>query len=209
VRYEIPREELDAWADQVAGATFEEGLPRIVAASLVRKERSEAGARDIASQAVLQAHIPIQIMRDDGFVAAVEKDLEGRAIHHAANLISQGAPFLNVTLSRFRAKHGVDLERLMTWLAESPLFPPSRLALVREGLAGWLAEDWIKAAHVVLPQIEAVLRNLLGMLGAPVMRPARYYRAFQTIGLGEVLLLLHCALVHRGLLVGAHFIEGC
>ena len=191
VRYEIPREELDAWADQVAGATFEEGLPRIVAASLVRKGRSEASVRDIAAQAVFQAHIPIQIMRDDGFTSAVigpvEKDLDGRAIHHAANLIGQDAPFLNVTLSRFRTKHGVDLERFMTWLAESPLFPPSRLALVREGLAGWFAEDWIKAAHVLLPQIEAALRNLLGMLGAPVMRPVRYHRAFQAIGLGEVL----------------------
>ena len=191
VRYEIPREELDAWADQVAGATFEEGLPRIVGASLVRRDRSEAGVRDIAKHAVFQAHIPIQIMRDDGFTSAVigsvDKDLDGRAIHHAANFIGQGAPFLNVTLSRFCAKHGVDLERLATWLAESPLFPPSRLALVRAGLAGWFAEDWVKVTHVLLPQIEAALRNLLGMLGAPVMRPSRYHRAFQAIGLGEVL----------------------
>jgi uncharacterized protein DUF4209 len=190
-RYEIPRQELDDWADQVAGATFEEGLRRIVAANLVRKERSEAGVRGLATQAVFHAHIPIQIMRDDGFVSAVigpvKDDLDGRAIHHASNVMSQGAPFLNVSLTRFRAKHGIDLERLTTWISGSPLFPASRLALVREGLAAWLAEDWVKAVHVLLPQIEAALRNLLGMLGAPVMKPQRYHSAFQAIGLGEVL----------------------
>ena len=40
---------------------------------------------------------------------------------------------------------------------------------------------------MLLPQIETALRNLLAMLGAPVMKPTRYHRAFQAIGLGEAL----------------------
>jgi transcriptional regulator with XRE-family HTH domain len=189
-RYEIPKDELDAWADHVAGATFEEGLQRLVAANLIRKGQSEAAVRELAEAAPLQAHIPIQVMRDDGFstaaIGSVEKDLDGRAIHHAANLLAATAPFLNVSLARFREKHAVDLGRLMSWLVPAPLFPDSRLKLVRDGLAAWFAEDWVKAIHVLLPQTEAALRDLLAKFGGTVMRPDPDRGGFQAIGLGAV-----------------------
>jgi plasmid maintenance system antidote protein VapI len=188
---EIPKEKLDEWADQVAGATFEQGLRQLVSENLIRKGQSEARVRSIAEKAVLLAHIPIQIMRDDGFssavIGSVEDDLEGRTVHDAANAFGYSAPFLNVALVRFREKHDVDLERLMGWLEHAPLFPASRLAIVREGLAAWFAEDWIKAIHLLLPQIEAALRDLLGALGGSVMKPDPYHGGFQSIALGEVL----------------------
>jgi hypothetical protein len=190
-RYEIPKDEMDAWTEQAAGATFEEGLQRLAAANLIRKGQSEAAVRKIAETAVLQAHIPMQVMRDDGFssavIGSVEKDLDGRTIQHGATLIGIAAPFVNVSLRRWREKHGVDLERFMAWLAQSPLFPEPRLKLVRDGLAAWFEEDWVKAIHVLLPQCEAALRDLLAKLGGSVMRPDRHHGGFQQIGLGEVL----------------------
>jgi transcriptional regulator with XRE-family HTH domain len=190
-RFEIPKEELDRWADQVAGATFEEGLQRFVAANLIRKDESDAAVSELASAAVLHARIPIQIMRDDGFSSAVigstEEDPDGRAIYHAASRLAASAPFVNVSMIRFREKHSVDIERLLAWLAQSPLFPDSRLALVREGLAAWFAEDWVKAIHILLPQTEAALRDLLARMGGAVMKPDRHHGGFQAIGLGEVL----------------------
>jgi lysyl-tRNA synthetase class 1 len=188
--YEIPKEELDAWTHKVAGATFEEGLPLVVGSNLISKERCEAAVRRLAEASPLQAHIPISIMRDDGFsgavIGSVDEDLDSRAIHHGATLLAASAPFLNVSLTRFREKHGVDLDRLISWLAQSPLFPEPRLKLLREGLAAWFAEDWVKAIHVLLPQTEAALRDLLAKLGGAVMRPDRHHGGFQAIGLGEV-----------------------
>jgi hypothetical protein len=188
-RYEIPDGELKAWADQVAGDTFEEGIPRLVGANLISKQRCEAAVLEIAESSPLQAHIPIQIMRDDGFssalIGSVKKDLDGRAIHHGANFLANSAPFLHVSLARFREKHAVDLERLVSWLKLSPLFPEPRLKLVTEGLAAWFAEDWVKAIHVLIPQVEAAVRDLLAKLGGSVMRPDRHHGGFQAIGLGE------------------------
>jgi len=190
-RYEIPREELDRWADHVAGATFQEGLSRVVAANLIRKGQTETSVRELAKEAVLHAHLNISVMRADGFsgaeIGSVEKDLDGRIIHHAANAFGYSAPFLNVALKRFREKHNVDLERLMSSLEDAPLFPAGRRQLLREGLAAWFTEDWIKSIHILLPQAEAALRDLLSQFGAPVMKPDRHYGGFQAIGLGEVL----------------------
>ncbi len=190
-RYEIPKAEMDAWTEQVAGATFEEGLQRLVAANLVRKGQTEAAVLKIAETAVIQAHIPIRPMRNDGFssavIGSVEKDLDGRAIQHGASTLAISAPFLDMSLTRWREKHGVDVERLMEWLAHSPLFPDPRLKLLRDGLAAWFEEDWVKATHVLLPQCEAALRDLLAKLGGSVVRPDRDHGGFQAIGLGPVL----------------------
>jgi hypothetical protein len=190
-RFEVPADELDNWADQVAGATFEKGLLALAVGNLIRKGQVEAAVQEIAKEAVLQAQIKIKVMRPDGFpgaeVGSVEEDLDGRAVHHAATVFGAYSLFLDVALARFREKHNVDLERLMTWFAQSPLFAAPRLALVREGIAAWFSEDWLKATHILLPQIEAALRDLLSALGGAVMKPDRHHGGFQAIGLGEVL----------------------
>lgn len=188
---EISKEELDKWAEYVAGATFDEGLRRLVARNLNGKQQAEDRVRKVADNAVLLSHIPIAIMRDDGFssavIGSVTDDLEGRAVHEAANAFGYSAPFLNVAFVRFREKHVVDLERLLSWLAPAPLFTGSRMAIVKDGLAAWFSEDWIKAISILLPQIEGSLRDLLGALGGVTMKPDRYHGGFQSIALGEVL----------------------
>ena len=190
-KIEIPKEELDTWLEQVSGSTFEEGLRRIVGENLARRERSEARVRRIAEKAPLFAHIPLQIMRDDGFssasIGSVKDDLDGRVVHDAASSIGYGAPLLNMALTRFCEKHAVTLERFTAWLAEAPLFPEPSLRLVREGLAAWFARDWVKATHILIPQTEAALRELLAKLGGAVRRPDLHHGGFAVIGLGEVL----------------------
>jgi Domain of unknown function (DUF4209) len=189
--YEISREKLDKWSDQVAGATLEEGFQLLVSANLIRKGQVESSVLDLARSAVFQARVPMMVMGRDGFASAhigsVEEDLDGRAVHLAATLFGNLAPFLNVALARFREKHSVDLEKLMTALADSALFPLPRLKFVRDGVAAWFTEDWIKATHILVPQIEAALRDLLAELGGAVMKRNVKYGGFQAIGLGEVL----------------------
>ncbi len=191
VPIEIPREELDAWADRVAGESLDAGLRRFAAAGLVGRDSSERTVLDLATQAPLSAHISISISGRDGFTKAtyrrVDKDLDGRTVHHATQFMSQSAPFLQVAWERLKAKHSVDLEQLIAWLSQSEFFPPTRRQFVREGLAAWLAGDMVKAIHVLVPQIEAALRDVLAALGGVVTRPNLDVGGFQMISLGEVL----------------------
>ena len=188
---EIPKEQLDSWADWAAGSTFEEGLARIAGANLIRKGQTEALVVRLAETATLHAHIQISIMREDGSSAAVigsiSDDLEGRTVHMAANAFGYSAPLLAFALTRLRAKHKVDLERMMAWLANTELFRGPRLAFMRDGLSAWFAEDWIKVISVLIPQIEAALRDLLSALGGVVTRPDSHHSGFRLVPLGDVL----------------------
>jgi hypothetical protein len=188
---EIPKEQLDSWAEWATGTTFEEGLARVVGANLIRKGQTEALVARLAETAPALAHIPISIMREDGFSAAVigsaSDYLEGRTVHMAANAFGYSAPLLAFAWTRLRAKHKVNLELVMAWLADTELFRGPRLAFMRDGLSAWFAEDWIKAISILVPQIEAALRDLLSALGGVVTRPDSHHGGFQVIPLGDVL----------------------
>jgi hypothetical protein len=92
-----------------------------------------------------------------------------------------------VAWQRLKEKHAVDLEKVIEWLSQCPFFPPSRLHFIREGFAAWFAGDMVKAIHVLVPQVEAALRDVLAALGGAVTRPDPNAGEFQMISLGEIL----------------------
>ncbi len=58
-------------------------------------------------------------------------------------------------------------EGIETCLHESGLFSEKRIALIKNGVASYLRGDYITAVHVLVFQVEGVLRDLVGALGLP------------------------------------------
>jgi hypothetical protein len=191
VPIEIPREEFDAWVENTAGDTLSEGLRRIAARSLIKERSTKDGIRNMTRDAPLAATLPHSVLGPDGFtvatVGSVQNDIEGRALQHAADIFNWHAPWLNAALLRLRQKHSLDIELLVGAFEGSPLFPEFRLPLLREGLAAWLADDPVKAIHVLVPQVEAAVRELVSALGASVRRFKPEIRGFQVVGLNDLL----------------------
>jgi hypothetical protein len=182
-------EELETWADRVAGKNLDEALKTFAAVGVVGRDSTERAILDNA-QSAIAAHIPIVITGRDGFakatIGSVKDDLESRVVYTAAQVLSQQGPWLNLAWQRIQAKHGADVEAVLEWLSRSPCFPPERLPFIREGLAAWLAGDAVKAVHVLVPQVESALRDLLAALGGVVTKRDRHGGS-QKISLGEIL----------------------
>jgi len=191
VPVEIPREEMDKWADAVVGSSLQEALGQIAVYCMAREENAQKTVQEMAEKTPLSSMMTATVMGADGFTTAtinsVEDDLEGRAIKHAADTFNWNAPFLYFALNRAKEKYGFDLEALVTHINGAPFFAPSREPLLREGLAAWLAGDAVKAIHVLVPQVEAACRDLLAALGAPVMKHDAQTGGFEVIGMGAVL----------------------
>jgi hypothetical protein len=181
--------EFDAWADRVAGENLDEALKRFGAVGIVRRDSTERAILDNA-QSAISAHIPIMITGRDGFtkatIGSVQDDLDSRIVHHAAQLLSQQGPWLNLAWQRIQAKHGAELDAVLELLSRSPCFPPERMPFIREGLTAWIAGDHVKTVHVLVPQVESALRDLLAALGGVVTKPDRHGGS-QKISLGDVL----------------------
>jgi hypothetical protein len=81
--------------------------------------------------------------------------------------------FLNPALMRIREKHALETGTILAFLKESPLFDPERSSILEDGICAYLATDHVKAIHVLIPQIEHMLRRLLSLLGMPTLRVGR------------------------------------
>jgi hypothetical protein len=99
IPYEVPKEELDKWANAVVGSTLQEALGNIAMNCMARKESAQKFVLDMADKTPLLARINTTIIGEDGFtnatIKSVEDDLEGRVIQHAADGFNSNGPFVN------------------------------------------------------------------------------------------------------------------
>jgi lysyl-tRNA synthetase class 1 len=89
-------------------------------------------------------------------------------------------------LDRFLEKHGNDPGMFVAWANRLELF--SDVTFLLEGVNAWLADDLVKAVHVLVPQIEHGLRKIAEDAGEPVTKSHRVSEGVGvSIGMGDIL----------------------
>ena len=188
----VTAEEMEGWLDALTAGSPKLAVGRIAFRLISKPEDLRREIEDIAANAPLHAMISITLTDDNGFTAAtigsVKDDMPGRIINAAANHIGAGSPWLHQALERLKARWNVGPEALLAWLARSHLFPPRSHGLLRAGIEAWSAGDYVKAIHVLVPQVEAGLREMLRAYGESPMRHNPREGGFETLGMGTLLM---------------------
>jgi hypothetical protein len=83
------------------------------------------------------------------------------------------ALFFKLRLDRIRLKHIVNADTLMNALEGCPLIHVDRWKILREGLLAHESGDYLKAIHVLVPQVEMILRQLLRFIRIPTSKAVR------------------------------------
>ena len=176
VPIEISREEIDNFFAAMVEGSSTDTLLRIAVQLIPKASEARISLSEIAKEHPLLGLIGVTKIADGHFAAragSIEKDPDGRLIMQLAENIALAAPFLNGVIRKAIEKHSLDSERILDALYESPAFDPDRKDLMKSGLDAYLAGDYIKTVHVLVPQIEHSLRRLLALLGEPVGKAGR------------------------------------
>lgn len=172
-RVEITRDQVDEFLARVVVADdVPLSLARIAARFVDRVSAIEASVREGAIAAPMQAMIAMQIMEDDhvaAVIGSVDDDLEGRVIHDAAQRLTFDQFWLDRAFERLEDVHHLDPNDLVGWGNRLGAFPEG--GLLRAGIVAWQQGDWVKALHVLIPQIEVGLRNILRGVGGAIVKP--------------------------------------
>ena len=80
---------------------------------------------------------------------------------------------LNRTLDHLRATTELTTETILAVLDESPVFAAAQRPLLEEGIKADLDADYTKAIHIIIPQIEQALRQLLTLMNVPILKSSR------------------------------------
>jgi len=80
---------------------------------------------------------------------------------------------LSAVLDKTIKKFSLDLERVINYLFSSPVFSSNQKAALSKGIQAYFEEDHMIAIHMLIPQLEAAVRNLVEMSGGAVLKRGR------------------------------------
>jgi hypothetical protein len=107
-------------------------------------------------------------------IPSIEDDLEA----HVIRLISQNMQFeglfVRVLLQEMQTRTGLSCVTVMQRFEESPIIDEDTCGLVERGLKAYFKGDPLVALHLLVPPIEAVVRELAALIGCDTYRPNRY-----------------------------------
>jgi hypothetical protein len=173
VPIEISQPEADQYLENLTGGTADECLAHIAFALVPRAQPIRDLLRRMVNETPLLARIAVQ-KSEEGFTVAsagsVIDDPDNRLLLELARYIEATTPMLSLALERALTRHSLGLDAISAHLHLSPVFRADRRDLIEAGLSAHLAGDYVKAAHVLIPQIEEACRTLLGLLGEPMTR---------------------------------------
>jgi hypothetical protein len=172
---EFKKDDIDALlASLVADDSLAVTLRKVAAYFTPKVSEAQSLIEKKKGIAPLASLLPIEIVSADGrpqaHLGSVEDDLEGHLYYQLNQLMSFSDPLLYLAMERIREQFVPSAEELTSLLFECPVFDTTRRQIVHEGLTAYLGRDHMKAIHLLVPQIEGVLRNLLPLIGVPPVK---------------------------------------
>jgi len=70
-------------------------------------------------------------------------------------------------------RYALDAAKLLQYLYKSPVFENSKRGILQRGLQSYFAGDVLCALHLLIPQIEDAVRNLVELVGGTVLKRGR------------------------------------
>jgi len=190
VPVEINRQELEAHLDELVAGAFDIALKRIAMTFLLKRDSLEKTLVNIAKTAPIMVHIPVSIHNHQGHttarVGSLKDDLDGRVIHQASNTLGFKAAFLNGAFERLKTKHEVTADTIVGFLEKADFITVDHIPFLKDGISAWLSGDHVKAIHVLVPQVEAILRVVARNMGVPILKPNKN-GGFDAIGMSTIL----------------------
>lgn len=173
----IPQEELDAYFDSFIEGSLEDALIRVAFHFVPDPERTTQQVKDMAGKAPLQALIANTILDREGRpiaqIGSVENDLEGRVVSQTSQNLQIEAHFLRGVIDKVHDHYETQVDDLVEYLSRCPVFDEEMKPTLQVGLSAYFNDDHISSISVLIPQIEASIRSLARLVGAPVYKVSR------------------------------------
>ena len=120
-------------------------------------------------------------------VGGIQDDEPGRLVMHMHQHMAFEALFLRQALNRLVTRYDLSAEQLVDLLYRSQLFETERKPLLIAGVKYFMAGEHASGTHVLIPQIEHLLRRLLGGLGGITVSFDSQTKTYREKDLGSVL----------------------
>lgn len=176
--FEVPREEMDSYIAAITDGDLFCVLSRIALHFVEDEKEARKRVLELSKVAVLTYVARQQVIDYDGVpivqLDSIENDLKGRTIRHMYECMQFNAPLLRTVMQCAIQKFELDTAQLVDHLYKSPIFDPHQRRFLKVGIDAYLRGDFLIVSHVLYPQIERAVRNLVHLSGGVVLEPGKY-----------------------------------
>jgi len=176
-KVEITKEELEKFVNQLIEGDIKSALKRVAIHYIPKKNKALKQLKGISKTAPFSSILPKKIIDPEGRVistiGSVEDDISGNLIFQISQDIRFDAPFLREVIQALINKFNLNTKSIVDYFYESPIFEEQRKEFFIKGIDAYLKGDFLVALHILIPQIEAVIRNLAEKIGVPILKPSR------------------------------------
>lgn len=173
----ISKEKLEEYITEITEGDLEASLSRIASQFLPNKDEVATQVKEQSKKTVLQFLMSQSIQDHKGRpiakIGPLHEDLDGHVVLHMSRNMSFATIFLRLVLERLQSKFNLSSKDVADFLCQSPLFEADRLPIINAGLQAFLEGNHIVTAHLLIPQIEDAIRNLVEMAGGAIYKPNR------------------------------------
>ncbi len=174
----VSREDLNALVDRlIGGGDLNTSLANVANYFIPKVQQAKQFLEKMKTDAPLISMIPIVMVASDGHpsakIGSLDEDADGRLHSHLGQIIGIEQPFLVHALAGIKERYAPTARQILEFLRLSPVYSRQDSTLVEEGLIAYSNEDFVKAIHVIVPQLEDALRNFLGSLEIPTLKSVR------------------------------------
>jgi hypothetical protein len=173
-RFEIPKEKIEELTGYIYATDAETALSNIFTHFTPVKETAKQMLLELAREAPMQYSFPIQLQDGKGrtitTVGPIGNDLEGHILLKISEHLQYSAFPLHLVLEYGVNNKILTPDIILEFLSKSAIINSSRLTLFSKALQYYFTEDYLGFIHVVIPQIEEALRNMVEINGGNVLK---------------------------------------
>lgn len=185
-QFDISQNDIDQHVDLVLQNYLKKSIERIVLFHIPKREKIEKQIKKNFKKAPVPFLISRDIIDHKGrhitTLESIKKDKEGHIIDTIQKNIIFGSVFLRESIDALIKKFDLDVNQIIDFLYESPIFHDSQRVFLHEGLKAYLDENYIISLHILTPQIEEIIRNFVELTDGSVLKPYNGGFHYKTLG---------------------------
>lgn len=174
---DLPQKELTKYLDEFTDGETAKVLERFAYRYIPIKDQIKQQIFDLSKKHPISYLFSQQIQDERGRVVAqigsLEQDLDGHIVRQVSQNLAFSAMFMRMILNKLVKEKGLNEKDVLDFISSTPIIRKERLEIIQHGLKAYFANDMLTAIHVLIPQIEEAIRNLVEMSGGIVLKKNR------------------------------------